>query len=1161
MSKAFIPILKELDRALAHLEIITRHHGQLNDLARSLGWVSNLTADDFVAIKNSVGLIQVVNDIRDIVKQVLNEEGDILDNIEIGIEKVKSLFTTIRAFASISGISSLAFPYDQSDFWQQLADELPNRLLVHYLRKNNPELYSVLRMLGIIQVYQVNPGTSMRVTYEKSDFRFDNIKPLLTTPTDYIKNVYGWGTTFQYVLFQQTVTDILKALRLTTSLRRPYQALADPYFTETQLEQDVDLRSLQVLFFDGLTRDGSSYMEFGLDILPIPTIPLSGDAIDGFALVPVSRGMVQGEFNISQFLSYRLSSALDLTGVFNYLCLPSGNQFVSSIPSSEFEAAFELIYKNEDPYILFGAKDETRIEVPSAKLSFEILGPLNDPEFTVSLGTAEDGTLPLMSFYFEPSQGDGFLSKIFGTESQSVDFDAMIRWSSKHGLGLNGGAGFSFLIPIHRSIGPLKFGVLRISAQEESAGSSISAAVDVNLTVGPLNLNVEGIGAKLRFLDATNSSSPGIFDGLDLDWSFKAPTGVGITINSPTITGGGFLNFDEATKTYTGALELSFKKFSLSAFGIISTQLPDGSEGYSLLIFITAQFQPIQIGMGFTLTGVGGLLGLHRSTNIEYLRTGIRDNTLNNILFPTNIVTNAPAIISTVNQAFPIQEGRFVFGPMAKIGWGTPTIMTMDLGIVIEVPDPVTLVILGVMRSILPDIEKQTLKLQVNFLGIIDFDKKQLSFDASIYDSKLLSFVLSGDLALRIAWGDTPNFLLSVGGFHPSYTPPPLNLPELRRISVQIFNEENLRARFECYFALTSNSAQFGAKLEAYAAAGNYNVSALLWFDLLFKFSPFHMLLNMGVEVALRRKQKVLFAAHLDISIEGPGPWRVWGMVSFNIAGANLSIDFDKTFGEGAMEVNLPVYVLAKLNEAIDAKGNWIAEFPERNHLLVALRDLQLPEATLLAEPFGNLTFRQQVLPFNITFNKYGNAPLGDYKRFEIVNVRDFNNVPVAAQTVTDFFASSEYYYLSDSDRLSKPSYERFNSGVTISGTGTLKSSYFVHKEFLYEEALIDMRQRAPLVSTPVPPLDFDAQLFGNAIAASPLSVTQVALAHNAPARVNITTQQFTLANTDDFSVYGSTPVYFSSETEAEAYLESLIASNNLLQNQLIVVNELEFVA
>ena len=42
-------------------------------------------------------------------------------------------------------------------------------------------------------------------------------------------------------------------------------------------------------------------------------------------------------------------------------------------------------------------------------------------------------------------------------------------------------------------------------------------------------------------------------------------------------------------------------------------------------------------------------------------------------------------------------------------------------------------------------------------------------------------------MAVRIYWGENANFLLTVGGFHPAYTPPPMGLGPLERLSIDIF--------------------------------------------------------------------------------------------------------------------------------------------------------------------------------------------------------------------------------------------------------------------------------------------------------------------------------------------------------------------------------------
>ena len=70
----------------------------------------------------------------------------------------------------------------------------------------------------------------------------------------------------------------------------------------------------------------------------------------------------------------------------------------------------------------------------------------------------------------------------------------------------------------------------------------------------------------------------------------------------------------------------------------------------------------------------------------------------------------------------------------------------------------------GVLRVAMPAEDVPLLNLRVNFLGVVDFDKRELSFDASLYDSRLMTFTLTGDMAVRLYWGENANFLLTAGG-------------------------------------------------------------------------------------------------------------------------------------------------------------------------------------------------------------------------------------------------------------------------------------------------------------------------------------------------------------------------------------------------------------
>ena len=64
---------------------------------------------------------------------------------------------------------------------------------------------------------------------------------------------------------------------------------------------------------------------------------------------------------------------------------------------------------------------------------------------------------------------------------------------------------------------------------------------------------------------------------------------MGLAVDAGIVTGGGYLYFDFDRGEYAGVLELSIAEVvSVKAIGLITTRMPDGSKGFSLLIIITA---------------------------------------------------------------------------------------------------------------------------------------------------------------------------------------------------------------------------------------------------------------------------------------------------------------------------------------------------------------------------------------------------------------------------------------------------------------------------------------------------------------------------------------------------------------------------------------------
>ena len=140
---------------------------------------------------------------------------------------------------------------------------------------------------------------------------------------------------------------------------------------------------------------------------------------------------------------------------------------------------------------------------------------------------------------------------------------------------------------------------------------------------------------------------------------FKPPMGVGLAVDAGAVKGGGYLFLDYARGEYAGAIELVFAGFlSLKAIGIITTRMPDGTPGFSLLIIITAEFGTgIQLGFGFTLLGVGGLLGLNRTMRLEPWPKGSAPGDQAACMFPQDVVANARRIIGDLRTFFPPQQG------------------------------------------------------------------------------------------------------------------------------------------------------------------------------------------------------------------------------------------------------------------------------------------------------------------------------------------------------------------------------------------------------------------------------------------------------------------------------------------------------------------------
>ena len=496
-------------------------------------------------------------------------------------------------------------------------------------------------------------------------------------------------------------------------------------------------------------------------------------------------------------------------------------------------------------------------------------------EVEVSAGATVDG----LTFVLDPGDQDGFLARALGGGQVKVPLQLGISWSSRTGLSLLAGAGFGVSLYPHLDLGVVRFDrvdlAVRLAAGPGAPEIGVSALTSFSGAIGPVSYTVDRIGAELRAILADGDAGP-----FDLDVNPVWPTGLGLAINAGPIRGGGFVALDRAKGRYVGILQVEVFDIGVNAIAMLETRDANGTAlpdpGYSFVLLVAADIPHVQLGYGFTLNGVGGIAALNRRLDTTALLAAMRQGGLQRILYPTDPVRDAATIVASLGAIFPVAMGRHVFGPTAIIGWGTPTLITIELAVVVEVPAPVTLTVLGTASVVLPNASAPVVELHVDFVGVVDPGQRTIAVDAMLRDSNVAGFALTGDLAMRLAFGARPAFALAIGGFNPHFAPPP-GFPALRRVTVALGADDNPRISLEGYHAITANSRQFGAKAELYAAAYGFNLHGWLSFDALLTLFPLAFRFDFSVGMSLNRGKKRLAGVTVEGTLTGPNPFHVKG--------------------------------------------------------------------------------------------------------------------------------------------------------------------------------------------------------------------------------------------------------------------------------------------
>ncbi len=644
---------------------------------------------------------------------------------------------------------------------------------------------------------------------------------------------------------------------------------------------------------------------------------------------------------------------------------------------------------------------------------------------------------------------DGFLKLILG-DGITVGLDISAQADAQGKLRLLNGTGLHASLPVPSlPTGPFELQLINLGVDKDGPSFSklsVEVSASFGVSLGPFAGTVDRLGVLLK-LDLNG--------GVPIGFAFKPPNGIGLSLDAGIVKGGGYLAVDE--NGYAGILELKMLAVDVKAIALLNTH---SEAGFSLLLLIFGQFPAIQLSFGFTLTGVGGLIGVQHTASPPALSQALSAGQLDAVLFPDNPVANAPQIINTLRTMFPVKAGGFIIGPMLELGWSTPSLVTVRLGLLVEASQ---FTILGQAIVALPPLisaDLALLYLRLDFVGSVVFSPLKIAFDAKLIHSRVAFISITGQFAFRAAFGDQPTFIISAGGFHPHFKEIPSDIPSpFDRVGMSM-DIGIVGISFKGYFAITSATVQAGAALRAWADIGIASVEGGLGFDAICYLAPrFYFEVDVYAYLDVHVFGIDFASIHLDGSLSGPGRWHIAGNAKVHTPWPlpDFSVHIDEHFGTDPATPQITVDLAGLLTAEIIKIGNWSAQLPAGGESLINLGKIDAGTA-LLAHPLGSLTFQQKLAPFELKLDKSSGSKISGANEFyqgALVLTQNAAPTPLGAaggQTVSDFFAAAQFIEMSQDDKLAKPSFESFTAGYQLASS-EFDMGEIIPEPLGYEEA------------------------------------------------------------------------------------------------------------
>jgi large repetitive protein len=454
--------------------------------------------------------------------------------------------------------------------------------------------------------------------------------------------------------------------------------------------------------------------------------------------------------------------------------------------------------------------------------------------FSLPLGRAGASSNPVAGKLLSPDPGAGgdstevapsFSPQLILLRSATGSLD--VRFKAGDGDG-------PWWLPIQQAFGPIYVEQVGLGVEPGPGEGEVVAVlvlVDGGVSLGGLAIGVDDLSLRLPWPNLADVGA----------WQLGL-AGLAVGYDSPGFSLAGGLRRNGTPPDYTGMVMIKAAEFGITAigaYGVFPVEA-ESTETYTSLFVFGALSAPLGGPPYFFLTGIGGGVGVNR-------RLVLPPNVGEMPRYPlvaamdggSALAADPMGALETLGLTFPPERGRFWFA--AGVKFTSFTLIECIAVLSVEVGANVQVGLLGLARAALPSTALPLAQVEMGLLASFSTQDMVLRVQAQLTDNSWLineSCRMTGGFALVI-WLRTGEFVVTLGGYHPSFPKPPA-YPDVPRLGFNWSVSDDITVKGESYFALTATCVMAGGRLLASADFGfvwgsfDAGVDAIVRWDPLF---------------------------------------------------------------------------------------------------------------------------------------------------------------------------------------------------------------------------------------------------------------------------------------------------------------------------------------